>query len=78
MRTTGVKRSLLEVAAVLAALQVLPTGKARACSCAVRTGPSPVEAAGDNAWLVPLVGGSALAVLLGVALLVVLLLGRRR
>ena len=32
----------------------------------------------DTAWLIPLIGGSLLAVLLGAALVLVLLLGRRR
>lgn len=35
-------------------------------------------AAGDTAWLVPLVGGSVLALLLGAALVLVLVRGRRR
>jgi hypothetical protein len=33
---------------------------------------------GDNAWLIPLIGGSVLALALGAALLLVLLRGRRR
>ena len=35
-------------------------------------------AAGDTAWLVPLVGGSVLALVLGAALVLVLVRGRRR
>jgi hypothetical protein len=74
---TRVQCSLVLVT-VLAALMVLPSASAWAGSPALGTVPPSVEATGDNAWLVPLVGGSALAVLLGAALLLVLWHGRRR
>jgi hypothetical protein len=66
-----VRRVWLVVATAFASLVAVC---ASAAAAPQPTGPAP----GDTAWVYPLVGGSVLALLLGGALVLVLLRGRRR